>query len=169
MDKKKTIFALLGLLLVGVVAAGTASAFGFGVGSTEDREQIRTAIENNDFESWKGAMQGMINEENFNSMVERHQNRMQHRENMDAVRDAIDSGSYDDYLDAIADLENEPRFAVDSEEEFDLLVEMHEARQNQDFDTAKEIADELGFEFGPRQGKGMRGKFGGMRAPENLN
>jgi hypothetical protein len=78
------------LLAVGV------SAFGFGKMNALDEEQrneLISAIENNDFESWKGIMQGKITEENFNKQVLRHQERAQHRE---SIKEARESGNWEE-------------------------------------------------------------------------
>ncbi len=74
--------AVVALLAVNFVAAGS---FGFGKQNTapsqENREAMRTAIENKDYSAWKTLMEQRvqqmgdeITEENFNQMVEMHQN-----------------------------------------------------------------------------------------------
>jgi hypothetical protein len=46
----------------------------------QDHEAMRTAIENNDFASWKSLMESRITEDNFNQMVERHSEMKTERE-----------------------------------------------------------------------------------------
>ncbi|MBN2421985.1 hypothetical protein JXB41_02050 [Candidatus Woesearchaeota archaeon] len=157
--KKGTIFALLGLLLVGIVAAaGTASAFGWHIFSDEEnREKIRAAVENRDFNSWKQAMSEQLTEENFNKILERDEQRNQHRENMEAVMAAIEAGDYDAWKEAVADCPGEAKISeLITEENFDRFVEMHNARRDGDFETAKEISEELGINM-PGHGKMDRG------------
>ncbi len=160
--KRKTIFALLALMLVGIVAAaGSASAFGWHKGvSEEDREEIKQAVESNDFDAWKSLMMEKLTQDNFDKLVEHHENRAEHRENMEAVKAAIDSGDYDAYLEASDNLPE--GHEVMSEDVFDIVVQMHQARQNGDHETAKELREQLGDDFpGPMgKGKGMQGKRG---------
>ncbi|MBN1502315.1 hypothetical protein JW930_02120 [Candidatus Woesearchaeota archaeon] len=143
--KKELVLGLLGLLLVGIVAAG-ASAFGFGFGQNDD---IRGAIENNDYEAWKNAMEAELTEENFEHMVQRHQKKMEMWENREEMRQAIENNDYDAYVEAVQSMT-----AADtlSEVDFNTLVEMHQARQNGDED----------FENGPRIGMGPQSNHNGF-------
>ena len=125
--KKTTIFSLLALMLIGIVAAaGTASAFGWGM-NNENREALEQAIEDNDYETYKELVEDISN----------------------------------------------TRFEVLDEEDFEKLVEMHQAREDGDFELAHELGEELGHGFfgqgffqgqGMGQGEGMKGqgRKGGM-------
>ena len=98
-------FAMIALLSVGFV-----SAYQFGNGfmnsnlSDEEkadrevqREAIRSAVDSQDFETWNSLMQGKLEQmqerltqENFNDLVERHQQRAEFRQ---AMEDARESGA----------------------------------------------------------------------------
>ena len=76
------VFAFVAILAVNLVAAGS---FGNGLKlfapSEDDRDSMKTAIENEDYSSWKALMEdrieqmkSQITEENFNRMVEFHKN-----------------------------------------------------------------------------------------------
>lgn len=166
---KKMLIGLLALLTIGLVASSSAVlAFGFGkgrMGDVESYDAVRDAIENNDYEAWIEAMNSQLSEEVFNSHVERHNERIAWAEENgidldaqrtahDAMREAIDSNDYEAYLEAVAALEKatgkeSPR-SLD-EEDFEKLVEMHEARESGDF--------QHGMMHG---GQGMRGQGHGM-------
>ena len=75
-----------------------------------------------------------------------------------AVREAIENNDYEAFLEAVA---GSPRAEViDSEADFELLVEAHELRAAGDREGAREIMDELGLEKPEDHGHkgGMRGE-----------
>ncbi len=80
----------------------------------------------------------------------------QHRED---VKTAVENGDYDAWYALMSENERAGDILeIINEDNFHLLGEMHEARENGDFETAKTIADELGLK------RPMKGKFrGGMR------
>ncbi len=152
----KTMVAILSVFIIGIVALGSASAFGF-FGNPDARANIREAIENKDFDAWKEAMQGQITEENFNEMVTRHSERSKGMQGHGLIREAVENNDYDAYLEATSGQENQL-----SEENFAKLVEMHNAMQNGDYETASELREELKeLGFVPGMGNGM-GKGQGM-------
>lgn len=69
--RKKTagfiIFVAAGLVML----SGLASAF-MPLMEEEEREAIRQAIEDGDYEAWKNAIESTLTEENFNKIVEKH-------------------------------------------------------------------------------------------------
>ena len=68
---KRTTAYLLGLMFAGVlVSAGIASAFGAGFANDGQSSAIRQAVENNDFEAWKTAMEETMTQENFDKLVD---------------------------------------------------------------------------------------------------
>jgi hypothetical protein len=60
---------------------------------------LRNAIENRDFEAWKNLMQSQLTEENFNVLVERHQemeeNMGENQQLREQIREAMQSGDYE--------------------------------------------------------------------------
>lgn len=163
--KKRTIFGLLALMLMGIVAAaGTVSAFGFGF--MQDRESIDEAIQNNDFGSWKTTMESQLTQENFNSLVERHNSMSFCRDIHESLQQAIEEEDYDAYVEAASSSTGCPMPTLElSEEDFEILVGIHQAREEGDFETAHELMAELDLEMplgvGPAGGRmhgGMRGK-----------
>ena len=175
----------IGLLFV-LLAAGTAMAFGgnFGTGfgfDSEARNQIQTAIENNDFQAWKQLQENNLTEENFNAirnrMQERNQNREEMQAEMEAIQTAIENNDYKTWK-TLMEQNNNPRnteiLSLVTEENFSLFSEMHSAMQSGDFETAKQIREKLGLGQGMQfkgrqkinsdfQGKGtrMKGNFSG--------
>lgn len=90
------VFSVIALLGVGIVAA---FPFGFGKGQmaqnlTEEEQtemqafhdSLQTAIENEDFDSWKILMESQLTEENFNNVIERNQEMEQRRTEMEEQR-----------------------------------------------------------------------------------
>ncbi len=91
--KQKTLLGIFAFSIVAILGLSVVSAFGFGQdfmnhGITQEEktemqnemETMKTAIENNDYETWKSLMeeqiekmQAQITEENFNQIVEMHQ------------------------------------------------------------------------------------------------
>lgn len=58
----------------------------------EFHENIREAIENEDYASWKSLMESQLTEENFSKMVEHHNAMQEKRDLMQRLRDAVESG-----------------------------------------------------------------------------
>lgn len=109
--KNRSVLALTAIFLISMIGIGFAAAFP-GMGSQfgnltdeevtqfqQEREAMRTAIEDSDFAAWKSlmesrleAMKAEITEENFNTLVERHQNMEEFRT---AMEEARESGDYE--------------------------------------------------------------------------
>lgn len=84
------------------------------------------------------------------------------QETRDAIHDAMEAGDYEAWKNLLIQGEGEPKiFDFITEDNFAQFAEMHEARQNGDHETAKAIAEEIGFEPGMRGGKGQ-----GKRGPK---
>jgi len=85
----------------------------------------------------------------------------EHRAQMhEAVEEALESGDYDAFLEAVQDSPMEGK--VDSPEEFDLFMEAHELRESGDKEGAREIMEDLGL-----VGKMMKGKDHGRHKGNN--
>ncbi len=112
MNVKTTLIVLAVTFVVGILALSAISAIGFPFGKgfnknltqeeqtalQEQHDAIRTAIEEEDFETWKtlmnqriAQMQSEITQENFNSIVQYHK---QMQEFHDAMRQARQTGDY---------------------------------------------------------------------------
>ena len=122
----------------------------------QTRELVETAIEDGDYDAFVDATQdarrGTPSQEQFEDMVQRHQAH-------EKVEQAMEEKNYDLWLAAVQDLPHAQDMAdLISEDEFELFLDMHEAREEGDFDEAQEIADELGLQRPQKQGKGSHQK-----------
>ena len=81
----------------------------------------------------------------------------------ESIREAVESGNYVAFLDAIAGMPLEE--VIDSESDFEKVIEAYELREEGDYAGAREIMSELGLErpegFGNRDGMGKKGGHGG--------
>ncbi|MBN2880875.1 hypothetical protein JXM83_02370 [Candidatus Woesearchaeota archaeon] len=175
MGKITNIFAMLVVGLV--VAAGFVSAYGMRSGN----DAIRTAVENGDFDSWKEAMESEITEENFNAILERHNER-------ELVREAIEANDYETYIELTGRDIDEDEFS-EMVTRHNEMMEINEAIDAKDYETYIELTGrniteeefasiaEHNGEFGLGMGRGFnsemprmgshdgmgRGDFGGRR------
>ena len=101
-----------------------------------------------------------VNPENRQENREAKQNRRaENDENFEAIKNAVESGDYETWKELTV---NRPVSENITADNFSKLKEMHELRQNGEFEEARTIAEELGFKhLGPNNMKGMRGQ--GMR------
>lgn len=77
--------------------------------------------------------------------------------NRKEIREAVENGDYNAWVELHSQGEHEAKILeFITEENFYLLGELHEAIQNQDFETAKEIKAELGLPDRPAQGQRNR-------------
>jgi YesN/AraC family two-component response regulator len=142
-------------MATGIATTGVVFAFGSGFDS-ETREAIRNAIEANDYNAWKEAMMETLTEERFNRMAERHQNRQ-------AIMQALENGDYEAWKAAMENMGKDPGILDKiTEENFNIFVQLHEARMNGDYETVQELSEELGLGAGTCGGR-MFGRMGGMR------
>jgi len=165
MNKKILGIGILFLLL----AAGTVMAFrgdfagAMNAFDSDEMQQMKTAIENGDYETWKTLQEQNLTEENFNAIRERTQQRIQNREEMqlmqEEIQTAIENQDYTAWK-ALMEENNNPRntmmLSVITEDNFSLFSEMHNAMQSGDIETAKTISEELGLE----QGIGFKERHG---------
>jgi len=110
-SKDKMHLVIISIPMVAFLGVSFVAAFPFGKGFMnpdlsdveiqelqENHEAVKTAIENQDFDSWKSLMEEKINKmqesltkEDFNKIVEKHQSRAQFRESM---QEAHESGDF---------------------------------------------------------------------------
>ncbi|MBN2203327.1 MAG: hypothetical protein JW700_04050 [Candidatus Aenigmarchaeota archaeon] len=146
--------AIMTAIVLGMVAvSGTAFAFNGGF-KTENNEAVRDALKTNDYNAWRLAMEETLTEENFNQMVEMNQNRERIRLNMEDANQALENGDYDAWKAAMENCERQRTDMSEvTQEQFAIMMQIREARQNKDFDTAAELGQELGFDFGFGMGR----------------
>lgn len=140
MDKK--FLGVLALFVAGLVLVSFASAFS---GDSETKEELRNAIENRDYESFLQIHLDRVSEhfteEKFNQIVERQAFRAE-------IQETIENNDYAAWVE-LMEQSSSPRagalLSTLNEDNFSLLQELHDARQSQDFERAKEIKEELGL------------------------
>jgi ABC-type glycerol-3-phosphate transport system substrate-binding protein len=161
---KITIMGIFALVLLGIVAvAGSASAFRFGFGQGPDNMQgagtaVQAAIENNDFNAWKTAIEATLTQDNFNKIVQQEQQRTAMMQSQQAVADAIKSGDYNAYVSAIGTLNNlVSSITPVNESDFSKLVQEYQARQsgNSTIGPIGQGIPRMERGFGMRNGFGM--------------
>ena len=156
--KRISILSVLAVMVL-VFSIGAVSAFGgnfFGM-DPGSREDMVNAIEANDYNAWKAAKSDQLTEENFNKRVERHEARAEMRELREDKKLAIEAGDYEAFLVAA---ENWPKLPnIQNEGDFKLLVELHQAKLDGDYETVEELREELGLLGGFGMHK-MSGQFG---------
>lgn len=104
--KQKSVYggvalAAMALLLVGGVSAfGGFDRFSIGAPLTEEekdnmeafRDQVRTAIENEDYAAWYDLMESRLTQEDFEMIVEQHDKMQEIREISEQMRQAKEDG-----------------------------------------------------------------------------
>ena len=169
--KKVAKFGIFALLLVSLVA----SAFAF-TGRGLGNEAARNALESGDYTSWKNAMTAELTEERFNQMVERQSQMAEKRgvmqenfaekrnvmqEANEKIQQALDDGDYDAWKEAVSVSGRSSRIAEKiTEDNFDTYVKMHQAMQDKDMETVKELSGEIGLESLEGRRGFSRGMFG---------
>ena len=136
-------------LMVVVASIGSISAFGgkfFGMDS-ESREKIAEAIETNDYNAWKEAMSAQLTEENFNMLVERHEAISEKRVRRAATEQALEEGDYEARKEAVGKRFITPAKVFD-EADSEILVQLHQARQDGDYEQIRNLTEQLGFPGG---------------------
>ena len=142
-----------------VLSIGAASAYGgkFFEMDSESREDMVNAIEAKNFDDWKAAKEDRMSEENFNKRVAKHEARAEMRELREDKKLAIEAGDYEAFLVAA---ENWPKLPnIQNEDDFETLVELHQAKLDGDYETVEELREELGLLGGFGMHK-MSGQFG---------
>src|SRR3989344_3535745 len=106
-NNKLAVFVIAGFLLLAVVSV---AAFGFGnFNSNEDAQtfhkQMKTAIENNDFQAWKTLMESQITEENFAEMQQRPTKMSEMHQIREQLKEALENGDSETVEDLKTQLE----------------------------------------------------------------
>ena len=142
-----------------VLSIGAASAYGgkFFEMDSESREDMVNAIEAKDYDSWKEAKSNRLTEENFNERVARHEARSEMRELREDKKLAIEAGDYEAFKVAAKNWPILPN--IQNEDDFETLVELHQAKLDGDYETVEELREQLGLLGGFGMHK-MSGQFG---------
>lgn len=141
--KRKGILSILALMLI-AASIGLVSAFGvelFG-GDAENREKIMKAIKENNYDTWEEVMSAQLTEENFNKLVARHEAMSERQAQREAIEQAIQEGDYVAWKKAVENMNSEMML---DEDNFEILVQLHQARVNGDYETVKELSEQLGL------------------------
>ena len=161
-SKKYVPIAIIVIAAIGLLGISTASAHPFYEGnnkmmSFEGQQAIQEAVQNNDYEAWASLMQARITQENFNKLAEKqkeiaenHAETSEHRfqmiEKMQAIETAIKNSDYDAWYAAISDSGLSRITETINKENFPVYVQLHEAMQSRDIETAQQLSEELGLD-----------------------
>ncbi|MCK9568151.1 hypothetical protein M0R72_04330 [Candidatus Pacearchaeota archaeon] len=127
--------AMFSMMLLSQV--GSVSAFGFGNwfnhgANSDEQESLQTAIENEDYDSWKSVMEGiieriqsLITEDNFNELVNQSNEAEDMKEEQESLQTAIENEDYDSWKSLME--------AKLTEEYFDKLVERNNNQTNESY------------------------------------
>ena len=150
-----------------VFSIGAVSAFGgkfLGMDS-ESREDMANAIEAKDFDAWNAAKSDRMTEGNFNDRLDRqearsamHEAKSDMRELREDKKQAIEAGNYEDFK-VVA--ENWPQLSlIQNAEDFELLIQLHQAKMDGDDETVEKLREQLGMlgGFGNPEKSGQFGR-----------
>ena len=160
--KRTKFFGVMALMLI-LAALGTASAFGghsFGI-DPGSREEMVNAIKADNYKAWNAAKSDRLTEGNFNERVEMHEARSVMREQREDMKLAIEAGDYDAFKVAA---ENWPISSkIQDKGDFEMLVQLHQAKLDGDDETVNELREQLGLPggFGEHKmsGQSVRGRM----------
>ena len=160
--KRTKFFGVMALMLI-LAALGTASAFGghsFGI-DPGSREEMVNAIKADNYKAWNAAKSDRLTEGNFNERVERHEARSEMREHREDMKLAIEAGDYDAFE---LSAENWPISSkIQDKGDFEMLVQLHQAKLDGDDETVNELREQLGLPggFGEHKmsGQSVRGRM----------
>jgi len=139
------------------------------------RDQMDTAIQNNDYETWKSLVSKMpqdlkrghkmeVTEEAFAKMVERYKNRAVMEETQGKIKAAIENGDYATWKSLVSQLPNSSDMLakITTEDSFLKLVEAHKLIEEgkAKIEEGQAIMEELGLPKPPKppfvEGRGGR-------------
>lgn len=139
---KKKFVGVFALLAIGLLLS-TATASAFGPRWFENSDELHQAIEDGDYDTWKELRVERLTEERFEEVQERHQERQERMQGEKSLREAIEDADYGAYSEAV--LAIHPEASVISESDFEILVELHQARMSGDMDLVEELQDDIDF------------------------
>ncbi len=174
MNRKK-LFGFLAITLV-VATIGSVAAMGgkFPGIDLQSRDNITNAIKANDFNAWQATMSAQITQDNFNMLVQRYQTMSQRHGNMSEKQgttfsgrqalnaemiQAIKDGNYDAWNTAAVNSKSPLVSKITTEDQFKLLVQLDQAKQDGNYTLVNELSQQLGLPAGNGRHK-MSGHFG---------
>lgn len=167
----KKLFGVLAVLIGAIALTGAAAAFmgfhGQQFLDSDTQNQLKTAIENNDFDAFLKAQETAL-KQRFDLMVQKNQVQNQ-------LNAAVQSGDFEQWKSVLEQNStplSERMLSQINEDNFPKLKELQNAVETGDFETARQIKSELGIGFGLRgHGFGMQGHgnkmhgFNGFQKP----
>ena len=180
MNRKK-LFGFLAITIV-VAAIGSVAAFGekFPGIDSQSRNNITNAIKANDFNSWKAAMTAQLTQAKFDKLVQSYQTMSQRRANMSqwygnmsnpqgtmlsgqamnaGMIQAIKDVNYDAWKTAVVNSTSPLVYKVTNEDQFKILVQLYQAKQDGNNTKVMELSQHLGLPAGNGKHR-MSGHFG---------
>ncbi len=161
---KTTILAIAALLLISI---GTATAFAAPLGikqhmrNSENNTALTDALKSGDYQAYLRALDDIyqkyragITEEKFNEIAKLEQERSQNLASLQNTRtkieNALETGDYNAWKEAIGSLTGNPN-GIDkiTEDNFPKFAEMYKAKKEGNNAEAKRLADELGIKYWP--------------------
>jgi hypothetical protein len=138
------------------------------------RDNIINVIKAKDYTAWKDAMSAQLTEENFNKLVQRAETMSQRHGNMSEKQGTMFSGrqalnaemnkaikveNYDAWKTAAVNSKSPLVSKITNENEFNLLVQLYQAKQDGNYTKVKELSVQLGLTGVSGKNK-MSGHFG---------
>lgn len=168
-----TLAVVSALAIINVAAAAQGNL----QGGNGQREEVKQAIENNDYNAWaelmadaphaSDEMLGKINAENFHLLNEMHQARQDGdlgikagpfgKKMHEEVQTALENRDYNAWHEAMMP----PVFQYVNEGNFNTFADMHEAMKSGDKETAESLREQLGL---PEKQAPARGAGNGAKA-----
>lgn len=169
---------ILGLLAITIVVAtiGSVAALGGKIPGIDpqSRDNITNAIKANDFNAWQAAMSAQITQDHFNKLVQRSQTMSQKHGNMSEKQgtmfsgrqalntemiQALKDGNYNAWKTAALNSKSPLVSKITTEDQFKLLVQLNQAKQDGNYTKVNELSQQLGLPAGNGKHK-MSGHFG---------
>jgi len=166
MNRKK-LFGMLAITIV-VATIGSVAAFGgkFPGIDPQSSDNITNAIKANDFSAWQAAMSAQLTQANFDKLVQnyqtmsqRHGNTSQWRGNMSKPNgtmhakqalsaemiQALKDGNYAEWNAAIVNSNSPLVSKITNEDQFKILVQLYQAKQDGNYTKVKDLSQQLGL------------------------
>jgi hypothetical protein len=105
----------------------------------QKQDVLEEAIKNNDYETFQELTTKDVSEGDFEEKVERYQSHLE-------VEEAIENADYEAWIEATEKLPHAGKMSeIVTQEDFDILVALHEAKEEGDFEDVKMLKEELGW------------------------